>query len=590
MRDDITGLRAVAVISVLLFHSKIPLFSGGFLGVDLFFVISGFLIVGDIVRRLENKNFSYLNFYDRRARRILPALLAVMAVVTLLSPFLMVPYDLKNFGQSLFASTFALNNVLLYLTSGYWSMAAELKPLYHTWSLGVEEQFYFVVPLALMLSYRWCNSRKWTYLTIVLIIILSIVHSYLVQQVEYNFLILFTRMWELMIGGVLAVYMDKRSVKPCEYMAVIGIILIAFPLVFPYALSHNQAIVNLSPVLGASLVIGFAGGDETYTGRFLSTRVLVFIGLVSYSIYLWHQPLIAFCRLASEEEPSSYILASVSLLSVPLAYITWRFVENPARNRAYAPPKIFYSVIVVAAVLISATGLVMHKTYGFEKFFEKYAYGGDPQVYVEGPYRYADTSAVEDSRERLVVLGNSFARDFINMLVEEGLDKRYHLTYVYEGAECDAGMESVERVLPRARVIVLASNWAQTTPADEALVRLQRCVNQLRTIIGDRRLFVFGAKNFGYNNNFVKMRRADRLQSIRVKPLPNIVAFNTMANRVIPNYIDVMSLVADQDGRVNVFTDQGRLITYDTNHLTKDGARYLGEIVFSESELAILAK
>ena len=101
---------------------------------------------------------------------------------------------------------------------------------------------------------------------------------------------------------------------------------------------------------------------------------------------------------------------------------------------------------------------------------------------------------------------------------------------------------------------------------------------------------MFGAKNFGYNNNFVKMRRADRLQSIRVKPLPNIVAFNTMANRVIPNYIDVMSLVADQDGRVNVFTDQGRLITYDTNHLTKDGARYLGEIVFSESELAILAK
>lgn len=201
LRNDITGLRALAVVPVLLFHAKVPFIPGGFLGVDLFFVISGFLITGDIIRRIEEGKFSFVSFYDRRARRILPALLLVIIAVCLLAPFFMVPYDIKNLGQSVFASIFAANNILLFLTSGYWSHAAEFKPLYHTWSLGVEEQYYFLVPIMLLLAYTFYRKFLSFYVVIFLVLWASFLHSYFASNSEYNFLIIFTRAWELMVGG-----------------------------------------------------------------------------------------------------------------------------------------------------------------------------------------------------------------------------------------------------------------------------------------------------------------------------------------------------------------------------------------------------
>lgn len=388
MRDDITGLRALAVLPVLFFHAKVPFVSGGFLGVDLFFVISGFLITGDIIRKIQSNSFSFSDFYDRRARRILPALLFVTLVVCVLSPVFMVPYDIKNLGQSVVASVFASNNILLWLTSGYWSHAAEFKPLYHTWSLGVEEQYYFLVPMLLIAAWFLFKRFFVFYCVVFLVLISSFLHSLQAYGAEYNFLIIFTRAWELMAGGLLATYLVKNSIPSNRVLPILGFALIVFSFGFPYAISTNQAVVNLLPVIGACLIIAFNDEKSTIVGRFLSWRPMVFVGLISYSVYLWHQPLIAYYRLASEFEPQPYVLAAVSLLSIPLAWLSWRFVETPARNFKLLPGKLFYPILSFSVGAAVAVGFLMHKTYGFERSFPEYSYDGNPQAYVDRVYKY----------------------------------------------------------------------------------------------------------------------------------------------------------------------------------------------------------
>lgn len=588
MRDDITGLRALAVIPVLLFHAKIPFIPGGFLGVDLFFFISGFLITGDILRKVKTGQFSFLSFYDRRARRILPALLFVMLVVALFSPVFMVPYDIKNLGQSIVASTVAANNILLYITSGYWSLASEFKPLYHTWSLGVEEQYYFIIPILFIVFYKLIKDVKLLYLFIILFIIASFLYSFSIDNKEYNFLILFTRVWELMCGGLLAAYLNNNTLKSNGYLSALGVVCIIVSFLDPYIFSNNQAVVNALPILGAFLVIAFSSETATYAGRFLSSKPLVFIGLISYSVYLWHQPLIAFFRLSSEYEPNAYVLAAVSFLSLPLAYFTWRLVENPARNFKSAPAKLFYPILAVSVFGLLAAGLIMHKTYGFQESFPEYTYDGDPQQYVDFPRKFSAIPTEKTNKERLVVLGNSFARDFINMLLEHDLDRKYEI--VYDDLGCNVSDQRLEQLLQNSRYVVLANAWALGADAAKVYESLSICVEDLNNRIHDRKLFVLGAKNFGWNNNFVKMLPAENLTAANTKPLGNIDTFNTMAAKGIDGYIDMLSLLKDSSGQVPVFSDEGKFITYDTNHLTKSGAKYLGAIVFEKTELAILNK
>lgn len=583
MRNDITGLRALAVLPVLLFHSKIPFIPGGFLGVDLFFVISGFLITGDIIRRLEAGSFSFISFYDRRARRILPALLFVIFWVLLLAPVFMVPYDIKNIGQSAFASIFAANNILLWFTSGYWSHAAEFKPLYHTWSLGVEEQYYFIIPVMLLLSYKLFKRFSSFYIVIFLVLLASFIHSYLAVNKEYNFLIILTRAWELMMGGLLAAYLIRNQVKPNRIGAAIGLILVLTAYFFPYLISENQAFVNIIPVFGAFLIIAFSDEEKNLVGRLLSLKPMVFIGLISYSIYLWHQPLIAFYRLASEYAPNPYMLAAFSFVSIPLAYISWRLVENPARNFQIMPAKRFYPLLTVLVLIAAGVGLTMHKTYGFQEHFQEYSYDGDPQKYVDHVYKYQHISAENEGKQRLLVLGNSFARDFINMIEEASLSELYEI--VYEPAGCSVTGERLRSLLGNSNYVILASNWAQTGDPDTVFANLQSCLTRLEPELNGRQLLVLGAKNFGWNNNFVKQLSADKIFTARTRPLESVLQFNQLASSSIDGYIDIMGVLLDENAKVPVFTDDARFITYDTNHLTKPGAKYLGSLLFQKTEL-----
>lgn len=589
MRNDITGLRALAVLPVLFFHAKIPFFSGGFLGVDLFFVISGYLIIGNIVERVVAGNFSFIGFYDRRARRILPALLLVIIATCAAAPFFMVPYDIKNLGQSAFASSFAVNNILLYLTSGYWSHAAEFKPLYHTWSLGVEEQYYLAIPVLLLIAHAITRFPSAIYLTVGAIFLFSFSHSLLLQNDEYNFLIIFPRAWELMMGGALAVYLIRNRIAPSESLSSIGFVLIFTGFLFPYALFRNQALVNLVPTTGALLIIAFSGQNATLVGRLLSTTPMVWIGLISYSIYLWHQPLIAYFRLASEYEPEPIALAAASMISIPLAYISWRFVENPARNRQIASARIFYPVLVIVFLLTSALGLLMYRTYGFQRWFPEYSYEGNPQNYVDRAYSYMHLSTETDGKPRIVVLGNSFARDFINMMNEDKtLGSHYEI--LYDPSGCSISAERLRDMLGNAKHIILAYNWAQRGHPSLVYEDLRKCVARLEQSLEGRRLHILGAKNFGWNNNFVKMKPRQSLLTLRTRPIDSVLEFNAMAAKGIRGYIDVISLISDSEMKVPIFADNGKFITYDTNHLTKSGAAWLGSILFEHSTLVELKR
>lgn len=211
-RPEVDGLRAVAVISVLLFHAGFAVFSGGFVGVDVFFVISGYLITTIMLGELEKGTFSLLNFYERRFRRILPALYLVMAVTLAVGWFTLLPDEYKNLGQSVVATTFYANNMLLGLTSGYWDLASQFKPLLHTWSLGVEEQYYAVVPLLLMVAWRW---TRWLGLGIVVLTTASLVLAQWMIYVSpsWAFYLLPTRFWELATGALCAWLLFSKKIK-----------------------------------------------------------------------------------------------------------------------------------------------------------------------------------------------------------------------------------------------------------------------------------------------------------------------------------------------------------------------------------------
>lgn len=579
-RSDINGLRALAVLPVLFFHAGLPLFSGGFLGVDVFFVISGYLITEKLLSSFVSGRFSLAGFYDNRIRRIIPALLILCAFTTAASFIFMLPYSLKNYGQSLVATMLSANNILLYLTSGYWSLAAEFKPLYHTWSLGVEEQYYFIAPLLLYFIYRAFkkNGRGLRGCVLALLCV-----SFLVTVVpadndkEMKFLLIFFRAWELLAGAWLALSSENnRSVVP---LSMLGLAMLLCSYAAPFLLGGNQGVVEATPVIGTCLIIRFSNPDNL-TGRILSLRPLAFIGLISYSIYLWHQPIIAFVRLSSPTQPHPFTLLAFSLLSLPLGYLSWRYVENVFRNRTLVSARTLYTIVGVGILVHLAAGYAFYRTYGLQSLWPEYSYGANPQTYVDWPGQFAESSFHNNGKPRILVIGNSFARDYINMLRETGHLDSMDVVLVDYDKGCNNGVFGrVTDLLKASDLVVFSQNWGQVAAAI-SVADVYSCYQQMRQQSGGR-VVVLGAKNFGWNNDFVKLAKGP-LKDIRVKPLDSVVAFDQSAKAILDkNYLDILDLVADKTGAVPVFTPDERFITYDTNHLTRAGARYVGEKLFA---------
>lgn len=340
-RAEIDGLRAIAVIPVIFFHAGSMWFRGGYVGVDVFFVISGYLITTILLTEMEENGFSLINFYERRARRILPALFLVMLISFVGAWLIFQPQDMKDFAESLVAVSLFSSNFLFWHETNYWDTASEFKPLLHTWSLAVEEQYYILFPLFLMALWHW--RKRWIFGAFLLVSLASLA---LAQWDAYhhparNFYLLPSRGWELAIGALIAfLFIYRREMMQTlvtkrvseESFGLLGLVMIAYSVFMFDEHTPHPSLYTLLPTIGAGLIITFVS-SATFAGRLLGSKVLVGTGVISYSAYLWHQPLFAFARHLSFPEANQILLFCLAFITFPLAFASWKYIEKPFRQK-----------------------------------------------------------------------------------------------------------------------------------------------------------------------------------------------------------------------------------------------------------------
>ena len=344
-RPEIDGLRCIAVLAVIFYHAGFKaLFKGGFVGVDVFFVISGYLMTSIILSEIEAGEFTLQGFYERRARRILPMLYLTLLIFYLPAYYCMIEKNFNFFKQSVSWSSIGASNFLFARTTrGYFDANTDFIPLVHTWTLGVEEQFYFLISLIFFAFWRF---GKATVLNV--LISLASVSFTLTFMKElnalYKFYMLYSRFWELAIGSII-VFLPKQDKS--EIYSYVGLCAILFSIFCYNDKMQNPSYFTLLPTCGTALVILFS--NETLIGKFLSRKPFVSIGLVSFSAYLLHQPLFALTRLQSITQLSHAVFFCLSIFTLVLAFLTWKFIENPFRNRNLIK---FHYIIIASVILI----------------------------------------------------------------------------------------------------------------------------------------------------------------------------------------------------------------------------------------------
>jgi peptidoglycan/LPS O-acetylase OafA/YrhL len=373
-RPDIDGLRAVAVLLVLAFHAGAGC-TGGFVGVDVFFVISGFLITGILLADLGAEKLTLLGFWERRIRRILPAAAVVLMASFAVGWFWLLPQDFLELGRSVMAQVLMVPNVYFYRTSGYFTQDADLKPLLHTWSLGVEEQFYVMLPFLLLMLRRVRRRSQLMVLAALGLGSLALSVAWSHSHAWANFFFLPTRAWELLLGSCLAAWKPGPKAAPRwlrECLGAAGLVMI-----FGSAFGYDEkttfpGLAALLPCGGALLILGSARSGQTLTSSVLSWRPLVFVGLISYSLYLWHWPMLAFARYWAVAPLPWHLRGLLMLAALGLAVLSWRYVECPLRQRRVLRSRraLFTAAGAVTSLLLMA-GLAVEWTGGMRSRLPK---------------------------------------------------------------------------------------------------------------------------------------------------------------------------------------------------------------------------
>jgi peptidoglycan/LPS O-acetylase OafA/YrhL/PAS domain-containing protein len=619
-RREIDGLRAIAVIPVVLFHAGVQLFSGGFVGVDIFFVISGYLITTIILGELEAGRFSIINFYERRARRILPALFLVMVVCFPFAWLWLMPSDTKEFSNSVIAVLAFASNIFFWRQSDYFDAAVELKPLLHTWSLGVEEQFYVLFPIFLICVWRWGRARVVVLLTIAALLSLVLAEYGARMKPVASFFLLPTRGWELAIGALMAIYLEGKkpdhlppALSQILSLAGLGLIMLgvlAFSRDTPF-----PGFYALVPTVGAGLII-LSALPGTFVGRVLGSRVLVGVGLISYSAYLWHQPLLSFARHRSLTEPNGFLIACMVVLTFGLAYVTWRYVEQPFRQKGLFTKRLVWScslasvgVIASLAVSLQLATTEMQSGLGDDAEalyrIKSCLFGGDQnfETLLENQCDSVQASSVptgfDGSRtaRTFVLYGDSVAAHLYPGLVSvAGGDKIIQFT----GTSCRAIRTTddqrcaefydwfVDQYVPNNRVdgIIVSSSWfkAHRRLGDkEFRIRLNHLFEKLKgnrvvvysqpaSLSVDIHRYIYKLENFSTSVPGNLEVGADDLRAVNS-------ALREEAEKFSFEFIDASQLFC-RKGECTVAKD-GVFYFWDTVHLTKAGSVVLADATHS---------
>ncbi|OXR50240.1 hypothetical protein PuT2_05640 [Pusillimonas sp. T2] len=615
-RPEIDGLRAIAVLSVILFHAGMPGLSGGFVGVDVFFVISGYLITGILLRELASGEFSIAKFYERRIRRIFPALFFVLLVCLPFGWFLMDPYALWRLGQGMVSVTLFVSNILYWQTTNYFTAALE-SPLLHTWSLGVEEQFYIFFPF--FLGFVWRYARPWLLGAIIFVALISLgISQWGVQtgRVVAAFYLLPSRAFELLLGALVAVI--AANVQPsktpslvAELMSWVGMGAIAWAIVLFDQATPFPGWRALIPSVGAALLLAFLR-SEGVLGRMLSFRGLVGIGLISYSAYLWHQPLFAYAHIIGGQlgHISSFLLV---LGSLGLAALSWKYVELPFRNPGFLTRSAVFSLAALSSAVALSVGGALVLTQGVSSRFTdeelrwwRFADIGLQSNYVSSRFGGLQQGFVSDSRRKVLILGDSFAEDFVNVIYESGRWEDAQIRTVYIPAVCqivdveqsviqyiavvdrpacarNPTVRSSKALVEQADIVILAASWSKW-----AAELLPETIEKM-SLESDQRLFVIGPKSFGTVNiaELLALGEVSR-GSIRHQPSAEILEVNRILGEGVrpESFVDQIATICGDDFKCPVVTPDDELISYDGSHLTKEGAKYIGRRLFDASVLA----
>lgn len=425
-RDEIDGLRAFAVIPVIFFLAGVDLFGGGYVGVDVFFVISGYLITTLIINDLQLQRFSLLNFYKRRAKRLLPALILVILVSLFGALLLLPPQDLKDYFESISAVLLFGSNVFFWTESGYFDTIAEMKPLLHTWSLAVEEQYYILFPIAMILLWKFGLRVLIGILVFSFFASLILAEWASIHHPDAAFFLLPTRGWEILAGAFCA-FVPKEQVQLSSMISQLGSLLgLALILFAIFVFDHHTrvpGIYGLVPVLGAVLVILFCR-QGTLVYNLLSVNWIVFLGLISYSAYLWHQPLIAFSRYFFA--PTNYVSFGglIVALTLFLSVLSWKYIEQPFRKRI-ALTNYGIAVLGVSLLLFSLGAWSISKSIDTKNdifnYSEHWTGWGECRNQLDIDPQYSGCMEIgSDSMPSIVVIGDSHAG-----VLAQGLHKHY---------------------------------------------------------------------------------------------------------------------------------------------------------------------
>lgn len=616
-RSDIDGLRAFAVTSVLIFHAFPSLIPGGFVGVDVFFVISGFLISGIIFKELETGSFSFADFYARRVKRIFPALITMLTASYAFGWFFLFNDDFRRLGSHIFRASLFLSNFILWREAGYFDNAAETKPLLHLWSLGIEEQFYIVWPVILWAFWRFKAIRL---PLIALLTGCSLVWNIYQSQVDLNhdFYSPLTRFWELSAGAWLAFHVSRRP-QAHDRANVISGFAVALLIGSVYLIDSKKAFPGawaLMPVMGAVLLI-YAGPNAWCNRMLFSNRCMVWIGAISYPLYLWHWPALAFARIVEGTTPSVAIRGCAVGLSVLLAWATFVWIEKPLRfgwKSSLRTP-----LLVVLMAIVGYVGLACKQAAGYpsrpvmESRIESHA--GDigheafHTYYADNFHPCADTK-IHNTSEKwgtlvrcfqtkrdvpldLVIVGDSHAEHLLLGIAQAmphlniAVYPRSELPFIKSREYADIYKSVLSD--PQLKYVLLTSMWAVAPLSSEEQVTFKQELEatvQMLTSAGKHVFLADDTPKFGFDPQRCKYSHplsgrsqceesADSFRQIHASYLP-LLASTQIAH---PN-VDLLRLdgVFCTDSMCQM-ASEGRIFFRDNNHLNISGSQRLGELI-----------
>jgi peptidoglycan/LPS O-acetylase OafA/YrhL len=596
-RPDIDGLRTLAVVSVIFFH--LGFIPNGYLGVDVFFVISGYLITSIVYAECKQDKFSVLKFYERRLRRIMPLLLFVSLVALVLGLILMLPDDLENLCQSIVATNFSVNNILMYITSAdYWAVKNEYKPLMHTWSLGIEEQFYLLYPFVFYL-FRG-NRHKYIIYVLLCITILSLTLFLAIKNPSQKFYFIQYRFFELSVGGLAAILVANKYFQFRAggfFLTVISLCLVAL-LFSPFAIG-NDLLVVLTTLLSVTLIFFTSGPvNKNFYNALFESRLMVWLGKISFSLYMWHQLILAFSRYTLIEEITPALALLLISITLGLSWATYLFIETPFRNAEMLPVRRVLAIVALFFIVSTTVSLYVYAIGGVIRDFPELGlykenngiethnyFSSERNIHIQynEAIRELDRDFESNRTLKVLVIGNSFGRDVVNIILESKFSNAIQVRYFdINRVWKDSGVK--ERIRQADKIIIVAKDFI----GRDFISKLELDYD---LELDDNRYVVFGTKDFGFNNGiyYTKVRLGADYQSCTTHLKEGVYEINLkLREEWGENYIDLLAHIMDKEGKVPVFTSDGKFISQDTLHLTQYGAIFLADIL--EAELIKITK